>query len=156
MHKRTLSWGLHWGRQVQKRLAERAYADVGEKHRHDQQNCREVPPGELLNSGMFIQSECIFLQHVTWDTGNAFKGVEKMIRKTFLPRIFFRNTKTLSSIIGTLSTMPIKVTGIGLLNQETSETEKCPSSQQGSAELIRAMTGGGAFSHANHLQTLGE
>ena len=39
-----------------------------------------------------IQLECIFLQ-LTWDTGDAFAGVEKMIQETFLPRLFFRNTK---------------------------------------------------------------
>ena len=30
-----------------------------------------------------IQSECIFLQCVTWDTGDSFAGVEKMICETF-------------------------------------------------------------------------
>ena len=51
-----------------------------------------------------IQSKCIFLQHVTWDTGDEFAGVGKIIRETFLPRLFFGNMKTLSPIIGTLST----------------------------------------------------
>ena len=55
-----------------------------------------------------IQSESIFLQSVTWDTGNLFAGVEKMIRKTFLPRLFFGKTKTLSSVVGSLSTMLVR------------------------------------------------
>ena len=36
-----------------------------------------------------IQSEWIFIQCLTWDTRNAFAGVEKMIQETFLPRLFF-------------------------------------------------------------------
>ena len=30
-----------------------------------------------------IQSEWIFLQRVTWDTGESFAGAEKMIRESF-------------------------------------------------------------------------
>ena len=71
-----------------------------------------------------IQSEWIFLQHVTWDTGDAFTGVKKMIQENVLPHLFFRKTKTLSPIVVTLSTMPIKVAGLGLLNKLTPEKEK--------------------------------
>ena len=63
-----------------------------------------------------IQSECIFLQHVTWDTGDAFTGVEKMIPETFFPRLLFGNMRTLSPVVGALSTMPVKKDGQGLLN----------------------------------------
>ena len=69
-----------------------------------------------------------------------------MIQETFLPCIFFGNTKTLSPIVGALSTMPVKKAGLGLLNPVTSEKEKYLSSQKGRAELIRAVIGGGAFS----------
>ena len=41
-----------------------------------------------------IQSEWIFLQHVTGDTGYSFSGVEKMTRETFLPRLFFGKKKS--------------------------------------------------------------
>ena len=68
-----------------------------------------------------IQSEWIFLQHATWDTGDAFTGVEDMIRKTFLPHIFFRNTKYLSPIVGALITIPDKKSRLGLLNPVTPE-----------------------------------
>ena len=71
-----------------------------------------------------IQLEWIFLQSVTWDTGESFAGVEKMICKTFLPRIFFRKTKTLSPVVGALSTMPVKKSGLGLLNPLTSDQGK--------------------------------
>ena len=63
-----------------------------------------------------IQSDWIFLQRVTWDTGDAFAGVENIIRETFLPSLFFGKMKTLSPILGTLSTMPFKKAGLGLLN----------------------------------------
>ena len=53
--------------------------------------------------------------------------------------------------------MPIKVVGLGLLNQVMSSKEKYLISQWVSAELIGAVTGGGgAFSNADHVQTLGE
>ena len=67
-----------------------------------------------------IQPEWIFLQCVTWDTGDAFAGVEKMIRETFLPRLFFGKTKTPSPVVGALSTMPVNKSGLRLLNPVTS------------------------------------
>ena len=77
-----------------------------------------------------------------------------MIRESFLPHLFFGNTKTLSPIVGTLSKMPIKVAGIGLLNPVMLTKEKYLSPQRGSAELISAVTGGGSFSNSGHLWTL--
>ena len=103
-----------------------------------------------------IQSEWIFLQRVTWDMGDAFTGVEKMIRETFLPCLFFVKTKTLSLVVGSLSTMLVKKSGLGLLNPVTSYQEKYLSSTRGSAELVRAVMVGKAFSNADHLQTLSE
>ena len=104
-----------------------------------------------------IKSEWIFIQCVTWDTGDAFTGVKEIIRETFLPRLFFIKTKTLSPIVGTLSMMPVKKAILGLLNPLTSAKEKYLSSQQGSAELIRYVTGEvGAFSNVDHLRALGE
>ena len=103
-----------------------------------------------------IQPEWIFLQFVTWDTGDAFTGVEKMIWETFLSRLFFGKTKTLSLIVGYLSTIPVKKSGLGLLNSVTSSQAKYLSYQQESAELFWAVTGGGEFSNADHLRTLSE
>ena len=94
--------------------------------------------------------------HLVHGTRYAFTRVGKMIWGNFLPHLFFRKTKTLSPIVGTLSKIPIKVAGLDLLNPVTSEKEKYLSSQQGSNELIRAVTGGGEFSNANHLRMLGE
>ena len=103
-----------------------------------------------------IQLEWIFIQRVTWDTGDAFAKVENIILETFLPRLFFGKTTTLSPVVGALSTMPVNKSGLGLLNPVTSSQYKYLSSLWGSAELARAVTGGGAFSNADHLRTLSE
>ena len=103
-----------------------------------------------------IQSEQIFLQRVTWDTEDTFSGVEKIICETFLPRIFFVNTKTLFPVVGALSTMRVKKFGLGILNPVTSYQEKYLSSTRGRAELVRSVTGGWGLSNANHLRTLSE
>ena len=52
--------------------------------------------------------------------------------------------------------MPVKKYGLGLLNLVTSSQEKYLSSQRGITELVQAVTGGGAFSNADHLRTLSE
>ena len=90
-----------------------------------------------------IQSEWIFLQRVTWDTEDEFAGVEKMIRETFLPRLFYGKTKTLSPIVGILFTIPIKVAGLRFLNSVTLKKDKYISFHQESAELTRAIPRGG-------------
>ena len=83
-------------------------------------------------------------------------GVEKMIQENVLPLIFFGKTKTLSPIVGALSTMLVKKFGLVLLNTMTSAHEKYLIYQQGRAEPVRYLTGGGAFSNADHLCTLSE
>ena len=52
--------------------------------------------------------------------------------------------------------MTINKSGSGLLNPVTPVKEKYLISQHGSAELIRAITGGGALFKAKHLLVLGE
>ena len=103
-----------------------------------------------------IQSKWIFLQRVTWDTGDAFTGVDKIIQETFLPRLFFGKTKTLSPIVGDISKVLVNKDILRLLNPVTSAQEKDLISTQGSVELVRAMTREGAFSNSDHLRTLGE
>ena len=103
-----------------------------------------------------IQSEWIFLQRVTWDTGDAFAGAEKMIQETFLPCLLLRRTKTLSPIVGSLSMMTVKKSGLGFLNPVTSAQEKYLISQRGSTELVWAVTGGEALSNTDNLHMLGE
>ena len=77
-----------------------------------------------------------------------------MLRETLLPCILFVNTKTLSSIVGALSTIPVKKAVQGLLNPVELAKEKYLSYQRGSAELIRAVTRGRAFSNTGHLLAL--
>ena len=52
--------------------------------------------------------------------------------------------------------MPVRESGLGLLNPVTSSKERYLRSTRGSAELIQAVTGGGKFSNANHIQTLSD
>ena len=66
-----------------------------------------------------IQSEWIFLQFVTWDTGDALAGVDNIIQETYLPRLFFRTTKTLSPVVGYLNKLSDRKSGPGLLNPVT-------------------------------------
>ena len=82
--------------------------------------------------------------------------MDKIIQETLLPRLFFGNMKTLSPVVGVLSTTPVNKAGIEIMNAVTLEQEKYLSSQRGSAELIRAVTGEGTFSNDDHLRTLSE
>ena len=64
--------------------------------------------------------------------------------------------KTLFPVIGALSTMKVKKSGMGLLNQGTSTQDKYLSSTWGSVELVWAVTGGGVFYNSDQLRTLSE
>ena len=98
-----------------------------------------------------IQPEWMFLQCVTWDTGEVFAVVENIIQETFLPRLFFVNTKSLLTIVGALSIILVKKSVLGILYPLTSTKNKYLSYQRASANLIQAVTGVGAFSNANQL-----
>ena len=71
-------------------------------------------------------------------------------------RLFFGKSKSLTPLTGILSTMPVKKAGLGLQNPVTSADEKYLSSRRASTELIRAVTGEGEFSTADHFLTLRE
>ena len=70
-----------------------------------------------------IQYEWIFLQRVIKNMVDTFKGVDKLFRE-FLPRLFFGKSKSLSPIVGTLSKILVKKSGLGLLIPVTSANEK--------------------------------
>ena len=72
-----------------------------------------------------------------------------------MPRLFFIKKKTLSPIVGALSTTPFKKYVLGLLNSVTLAKEKYLSLQWLRPELIRAVMWWGSFSNTNHRQTLG-
>ena len=100
-----------------------------------------------------IQSEWIFLQDVTWDTGDAFSGVEKMIHGFFcLVLSLERKTPPTHCKISKYDAG--QETPIRLLNSVKSAKDKYQSSQKSSAEIVQAVTGGGELSNANHLLEL--
>ena len=74
-------------------------------------------------AALAIQSEWIFLQRVTKDTGQAFAGLETFLRETFLPRLFFERSIP-PPVVGSLSTLPVKKAGTSLQNRVTSSKEK--------------------------------
>ena len=59
-------------------------------------------------------------------------------------------------MVGTLSTMLVKKSGLGLLNSVTSTNEKYLSSKRSRTELIQDVMGEGVFSNGNHLLALRE
>ena len=77
------------------------------------------------------------------DSGNLFAS--SFIRKDDPP-----------PVVGSLSTMSVKKSGLGLLNPFASAQENYLRSTRGRAELVQAVTGGGEFSNAKHLHTLSE
>ena len=83
---------------------------------HNQRNRREISPGELFRSDMCnpIRVNISTTHHLVHR--GCISGSRENYSETFLPRLFFWNTKTLSPIVGTLSMMPIKVARLGLLN----------------------------------------
>ena len=83
-----------------------------------------------------IQLEGIFLKRVTNNIVDAFEGVEKMLWETFLSRLFFVKSKSLSLIKVNLSIMPFNTFGLGLLNPMTSTNKKYLIFQHASTELI--------------------
>ena len=79
-----------------------------------------------------------------------------MIWETFLPHLFFGNSKYLSPIVGDLSTTTVNKSSLGLLNPVTSANKKYLSLQCASTKFIRAVTGEGTFSNSYHLLALKE
>ena len=55
-----------------------------------------------------IQLDWVFLHHVTKNMGHEFEGLEKVLRETFLPNIFFGRLITLPPVVGSLSTLPVE------------------------------------------------
>ena len=72
-----------------------------------------------------------------------------------MPHLFFGKKRSISPIVGALSTMPVNKYRLGLLYPVTSEKEKYLIFHQASTELLRDVTGG-ALSNADHLLALRE
>ena len=101
-----------------------------------------------------IQLEWIFLQRVKKNMGYVFAGVKKVIWENFLPRLFFGKSKSLPSIVGTLSTMPVNKSVLDLQKLVMAADKKIHNLQRASKELIRALTGESKFSIADRLKAL--
>ena len=93
---------------------------------------------------------------MTKKMGHAFTGLEKLLWETFLPRLFFCKSKYIPPIVGTLSTIPVKRSGLDLPKPVISANERFLSSQRASMELILAVMGGNEFSTSDHLQAFKE
>ena len=93
-------------------MAKHPYIKMGIENLHCQKNRREMYPIKIR----VIQLEFIFLQLVTMNMGYLFAGVEKLLRETFLPHIFFRKLKSLTPIVGTLITILVKKADLGIKN----------------------------------------
>ena len=92
---------------------------MGEKFNTISENVGKYPQESYAAVVRVIQSEWIFLQRFTQGTGDTFAGVEKIIWETFLPCLFLGKRKTFSPIVGDLITIPVKKSGLGLLNPVT-------------------------------------
>ena len=101
-----------------------------------------------------IQLEWIFFKRVTKDTGYMFAGVEKLLWVKMLPRLFFRKLKPLPPIVGTLSTIPVNKSDLGLQYLVTSANQKYLGLLCASIELIGAVTRVSNFSTTGHLLAL--
>ena len=66
-----------------------------------------------------IQSEWVFLQHMTKDTGQSFAVVGKVLWETFSPCLFFGIYKTFLPIVGVISVLPVNKFRLGLQNPVT-------------------------------------
>ena len=97
-----------------------------------------------------IQLEWIFFQRVKKYTGYAFTGVEEFLREKNLPCLFIGKSKYLPPIVGTLNTMMVKKSGLGLKEPVTSENEKYLSLLYESSKPIGSVTVERAFSTTNH------
>ena len=103
-----------------------------------------------------IQLDWIFLQRVTKNTVYVFAGVDNMLQENFLTCLLFGNLNYLSTSLGTISTMPVNKTSLGLLNPMASTNFKYLHLQGASTDLIRSVKVEGEFSNANSLVALRE
>ena len=71
-----------------------------------------------------IQLEWIYLQHVMDNTRDVFASMEKLLQENFFPCLFLGKSKSLTPLIGTLSTVPVTKSVLGLQNPMTSANEK--------------------------------
>ena len=57
---------------------------------YDQQNDKKIYPGQISRGGLYDPVRVDIFATREKNTGYASTGVEKLLRETFLPRLFFR------------------------------------------------------------------
>ena len=83
-------------------------------------------------------------------------GVEFVFQETFLPCTFYGKSKSLPSIIGNLSTMPVKKSVLGLECPVTLANDKYQILLRASIKLIGSVTRASEFSTHDHLHAVKE
>ena len=101
-----------------------------------------------------IQSEWIFFQPMKKDMGQAFAGLEKVMRGIYLPRLFFVISKTLPPVVVDLSTLSVNKFGLVLNNPMPSENDRYNSLIRASCNMIGAVTYKRVFSTADHIRVV--
>ena len=95
------------------------------------------------------------MQCITWDTGDAFAGVDKMIRETFC-LVFSPERQKPSPHCRRSSYNAYQDIWTGTPESSNIRKGEVPKLSAGKRGTNLAVTGGGELSNANHLQTLGE
>ena len=90
------------------------------------------------------------------NTGDELAGIENILQEIFLPHLLFRKLKSLTSLIETQTTIPVKKSSLGLQNLIFSMEENDPIPRRTSTELIWSVTGKGKLSTTNHPPELRE
>ena len=119
MHGRAISGDLHRGQGVQELLDERVYSDVGAEHWNEQQNRGEIKPGELRRGGTRNPIRVDISTKLHLGQGDAFFGSGEADPGNLFDSYFLRKYKSLSPIMGAISTMLVNKPGLGLLNPVT-------------------------------------
>ena len=84
------------------------------------------------------------------NTGYELAGTENLLQETFLPHLLVRKLKSLTSLIETQTTIPVKKSSLGLQNFILSMEENYLIPRRTSMELIWSVTGRGKLSTTNH------
>ena len=151
----ALSQGFYWGRQVQERLDEIAYTDMGEDNWHDQQNHGEISLGELHRGGtrnpirVDISTTC----HLGRG-GCVFRSGEDAPGNLFAS-YFLRKEKPLIHSRSSNNDAGQEI-WIGTTESSNVSEGKIPKFSEGKCGANSGRGGGGSFSNADHLLKLGE
>ena len=121
-------------------MAEREYRDVGAKNCMISETTGKIPRTVTPQCYAWSNKSGFFYKMSQQIQGNHLWEQRRYFGTTFAS-YFLRKKKHLSPIVGSLSTAPVKKSGLSLLNPVTSANKKYPSFQWASTELIWAVTG---------------